>query len=424
MQANLLTRLIAAVAARMFGFSSGVIRNARTFHPDGRTFLGAVRSLEPTDPSLARASNRLVGAVLMRIGMGLVKKGMPRWLARWIPDAPSIATRLYSESKPGEIRLQRLEGEDVDILFTAGGDRLGKLIWNLATGGRMYGLHKYDYFRNYYYADVQYRIDDGKMDVWLRVAPVADDVVPEGPKDDEGREHGLTNAVARHARVRIEAQRVDASGAPFVPITEISFKEEIEIDQEALHFDPLSGRGFEPHGFLTALRKSVYPASARERPASRSERSIREREGIGGRLCRYLSSDPSATRNGCGKGVCAFFLLVALLVGLYAAWRFLPDQAVEYDTNEDHFKYGSLAGERNLGFPFWIWQAAPLVCSDTLDRIAHDRLPKDFLQQVANYKTSADGQPEVDRLKLSQEAYHQAFGMIYEPGAREKNLPV
>ncbi len=424
MQANLLTRLIAAVAARVFGFASGVIRNARTFHPDGRTFLGAACSLEPSDTSLARASNQLAGSVLMRIGMGLMKKGMPRWLARVIPDAPSIATRLYSESVPHEIRLQRRVGEDVDILFTAGGDRLGKLVWNLATGGRMYGLHRYDYFRNYYYADVPYRIDDGKLDVWLRIAPVAADVAPEGPKDDEGRERCLTNAVVRHARVRIEAQRVGANGAPFVPIAEISFEEEVEIDQEALHFDPLSGRGFEPHGFLTALRKTVYPASVRERPASKSERSIREREGFDGRLCRYLSSDPSVARNGCGRIVCALFILVPLLAGLYAAWRFLPDQAVEYGSNEDHFKYGSLGGERNLGFPFWIWQAAPLVCSDTLDKVAHDRLPKDFLQRVANYKTRGDGQPEVDRMKLSQEAYHQAFGMIYEPGAREKNLPV
>ena len=419
-----LTRLIVAIAARFFGFISGVVRNARTFHPDGRVFLSTVRSLDPSDASLAWAANQLAGAALMRVGMGMMKKGMPGWLARLIPDAPSIATRIYSTSTLGEIRLQRVAGEDVDILFTAGGDRLWKLVWNLATGGRRYGLHKYDYFRNHYYADVPYRIDNGKLDVWLRIAPA--DLPPDSPKDDEGRERGLTNALARHATVHIEAQRVGASVAPFVPIAEIRFEEEIKIDQEALHFDPLSGRGFEPHGFLTALREKVYPASVRERPASSNEREMREREGFVGRLCRYLSAHLSSghARTGCGIALCAFFIVVPLLAGLYAAWRFLPDRAVEYDNNEDHFKYGSTGGERNLGFPFWIWQAAPLVCSDTLDRIAHGRLAQDFLERVGNYNTRPTGQPEVDRMELSREAYHKAFGMIYEPNAREKNLPV
>src|SRR5204862_2512632 len=121
------------IAAGLFGFTSGVVRNARTFHPDGRVFRGTVRSLEPSDPPLARAARGLGGSVLMRIGMGVIKRGMPRWVANHFPDAPSIAVGFYSAAHPADLRTERRDGEDLDILFTAGGERLSKLIWNLST---------------------------------------------------------------------------------------------------------------------------------------------------------------------------------------------------------------------------------------------------------------------------------------------------
>jgi hypothetical protein len=99
--------LITTAAADFFSFVSGVVRNSRTFHPDGRVFRGTVRSLDPMSSSLARASRQLEGAVLLRIGMGVMKRGMPRWLADHIPDAPSIAARFYTPSAPDDIRLER-----------------------------------------------------------------------------------------------------------------------------------------------------------------------------------------------------------------------------------------------------------------------------------------------------------------------------
>jgi hypothetical protein len=280
------------IAAATFRFISGVVRNARTFHPDGRTFRATVRSLQPADAGLARASDRLTGSALLRIGMGVMKNGMPRWIADHIPDAPSIAARFFSPSIPGEIRLERRPGEDLDLLCTAGGDRLWKLLLNLSTGGFNYGLHKFDYFQNVYYADVPYRIDDGKLDVWLRLVPDPDaSRLPPGvPTDGAGREERLTGGAAGHAVIRIEAQRVGDADEPFVPIAAIRFEEEIQVDQEALHFDPVDGRGFAPHGFLTSLRKGVYPASVRGRAPSSQERADREHEDIVKRLSRYFKS--------------------------------------------------------------------------------------------------------------------------------------
>ncbi|MDO9597782.1 MAG: c-type cytochrome [Azoarcus sp.] len=58
--------------------------------------------------------------------------------------------------------------------------------------------------------------------------------------------------------------------------------------------------------------------------------------------------------------------LVIVLGGGYAAWRFLPDEAVVHADVVDHFKYGSTGGERESGFPYWIWQALPQVCPEHL----------------------------------------------------------
>jgi len=165
------------------------------------------------------------------------------------------------------------------------------LLLNLSTGGFMSGLHKFDYFENLYYADVPYRVDDGSLDVWVRLAPAVNPsaLTPSAPGDGASREARLTNAVAVHVAMQIEVQHAGPRGAPFVSIAELRFEEEIEIDQEALHFDPVEGRGFVPHGALTMLRRTVYPASVKGRAASRSERARREHEGLARRLARYLA---------------------------------------------------------------------------------------------------------------------------------------
>ena len=283
---NWTTRLIDAT----FRFTSGVVRNARTFHPDGRTFLASIRALGPTDPALGRTAERLGGAALIRMGMGVMKRGMPRWLADHIPDAPSVAMRIFSASAPGDVGLERRPDTDLDLLCTAGGDRLWKLLLNLSTGGAMYGLARFDYFRNVYYADVPYRTDDGTLEVWIRLAADVEQsgLAPSAPSDGLEREARLTNAVASHATMRLEVQRTGGRNEPFVAIAEIRFEKEIQIDQEALHFDPVAGRGLVPHGALTELRRSVYPASVGGRAASRRERDTREQEGIFRRLSRFF----------------------------------------------------------------------------------------------------------------------------------------
>ncbi len=370
--------LFADWIAGFFGFISGVVRNARTFHPDGRVVRGTVRSLNPADEGLARAAAQLEGGVLMRIGMGVMKKGMPPWLADHILDAPSIASRFFTTDATGEVPLERRPGKDLDLLSTAGGDRLWKLLLNFATGGRMYDLDQFDYFHNLYFADVPYQIDDGRLDVWVRLAHDLGGTRQISPTDGVSREVMLTQAVAGHATIRIEVQQVGDSSHPFVPIAEIRFEEEISLDQESLHFDPVEGRGFAPHGFLTDLRKSVYPSSVHSRPASQPERARREHESVVRRWWRFLSQRPSTPREGealimnastaptvsAGKRrwvrIALFVCLaVAAVGGLDLLERFTRDRPVDYADDVLHFERGSTGGEKMNGIPYWYWVALP-----------------------------------------------------------------
>jgi hypothetical protein len=123
-------RLVASTIAAIFGFISGVLRNARTFHPDGRTFLGTVTA-ETSDEKLLSAAKLLEGRVLLRIGMGLVKRSAPGWIRDGIPDAPSVAARFSALPDAGAISRGERGEDELDILSTAGGDRLWKLILNL-----------------------------------------------------------------------------------------------------------------------------------------------------------------------------------------------------------------------------------------------------------------------------------------------------
>lgn len=58
--------------------------------------------------------------------------------------------------------------------------------------------------------------------------------------------------------------------------------------------------------------------------------------------------------------------VLAIAAGLYLWNRFSGDEPVTYAEIEQHFKYGSTGGERESGFPYWIFQALPQVCAEHL----------------------------------------------------------
>lgn len=57
-------------------------------------------------------------------------------------------------------------------------------------------------------------------------------------------------------------------------------------------------------------------------------------------------------------------LAIAALLAIVAWYKLLREVPVEYASDEDHFKYGSIGNEAPTGIPFYIWKALPRVCPD------------------------------------------------------------
>lgn len=74
------------------------------------------------------------------------------------------------------------------------------------------------------------------------------------------------------------------------------------------------------------------------------------------------------------KRAAVALLIVITLITFYFIWRFSVDSAVGYDDIKEHFKYGSTGGEREAGFPYWIFKVLPKVCPDHLPGKGYESL--------------------------------------------------
>jgi len=69
-----------------------------------------------------------------------------------------------------------------------------------------------------------------------------------------------------------------------------------------------------------------------------------------------------------------FSVVVAVILvgGSYAMWRVADDEPVTFESDVDHFKYGSTGGERGwklqfgFGIPYWMWIALPELVPELL----------------------------------------------------------
>ena len=66
--------------------------------------------------------------------------------------------------------------------------------------------------------------------------------------------------------------------------------------------------------------------------------------------------------------------ILLFIFGIYAWARFGGDTPVVYADLEEHFKYGSTGGERESGFPLWIFKAMPKVCASHLPGPGYESL--------------------------------------------------
>jgi len=69
-----------------------------------------------------------------------------------------------------------------------------------------------------------------------------------------------------------------------------------------------------------------------------------------------------------------FILVITLIVvgGVYTSWRLADDRPVTFESDLEHFKYGSTGGERGwksqfgFGIPYWMWIALPELVPELL----------------------------------------------------------
>ena len=116
-------------------------------------------------------------------------------------------------------------------------------------------------------------------------------------------------------------------------------------------------------------------------------------------------------------------VLVLVLLAVYLAVRFVPERTATFETMAEHFKYGSTRGDLVTGIPYWIWQAMPLVCADSLQSVAGERLAPDYVERVKAY--ASDEEDAARRRAISREGF-KALGFLYELNERgeERDLPV
>src|SRR5215208_3544794 len=59
-------------------------------------------------------------------------------------------------------------------------------------------------------------------------------------------------------------------------------------------------------------------------------------------------------------------LVVGIVAAAYLIGRFAADTPIDYQSDADHFKYGSVGSEHEFGVPYWIWRALPELFADKL----------------------------------------------------------
>jgi mono/diheme cytochrome c family protein len=55
-----------------------------------------------------------------------------------------------------------------------------------------------------------------------------------------------------------------------------------------------------------------------------------------------------------------------LLAAAFIYWRYFAQNPVDYASDFEHFKYGSIGSDSDSGIPFWVWRALPQACAEHL----------------------------------------------------------
>lgn len=212
------------------------LRRARMFHPEGMTFVG--RSVAVDGP-FRQLGEELSGRVLARASAALWRGGFEHL------DVLGLALRFRKSNAEFDARARP---GDQDLLTATIRSPLTMLVSPLFTDAS-------DFVGNTYWAVSPFEHAFGRFE--LRLVPVDPARFP-GP-----RAARLYQAVqASRASWWLEARRT--LRLRWHRVVRIDLEREIEIDQDALFFDPFRGT-LRPAGLVHAIRHATYAASQRTR---------------------------------------------------------------------------------------------------------------------------------------------------------------
>jgi hypothetical protein len=241
---ELLGWLSGVASAPATGLSSA-LRRSRMFHPSGLLCRAQVEVL-PGAGAAAAVAERLAGPALVRWSSALWKRG------EWI-DVLGCAIR-FSES-PLQVAPR---AADQDLLLAT-----IQRPWSMPFSP--FTTQQHDFFANAYYGVSPFEVAPLGRIEWRLSAETA------GASGSTRRER-LANALAAgSASCLLEwAPYTGPLRRPtrsFSPLARVRLRGWLELDQEALRFDPFrTGRGVFPVGFVHALRRATYSTSQALRP--------------------------------------------------------------------------------------------------------------------------------------------------------------
>jgi hypothetical protein len=80
-------------------------------------------------------------------------------------------------------------------------------------------------------------------------------------------------------------------------------------------------------------------------------------------------------------------LLAAVFAGAFVYWRYVAERPVDYASDVEHFKYGSIGSDSDAGIPYWIWRVLPAAFPNQLpDPAAFRALPASERNGLGGYR--------------------------------------
>jgi hypothetical protein len=242
---EILGRISGWVVAPLFAVVS-FARRARTFHPSGSTLHAAVVRHPNAPAELHALADRLAGHALVRFSGALWKH------AGRLPDVLGCAIRFRRDPRDDAAAA----ADDQDLLFAT-----IRRPWTMTFAPVT--THIDDYLRNDYFGVSPFDIG-AERPVYFRLHPQRCAAPREGTRTVK-----LERDVERHAT--LELQCSPNPYGSWQPIAEVLLERPATLDDEQLHFSPFrTGRSVRPHGFIQAMRRSVYQASQGARDAATS----------------------------------------------------------------------------------------------------------------------------------------------------------